>query len=338
MRVLLTHTPEALETYYGPRALAALREVADVRLNKTGAVLDGVTLAEATAGCEVVINDRQTAATPAFFTAASDCVAVLRCAVDVSNIDIDAASQAGVLVTRATPGFGTAVAEVAVGFMIDLARGISAGACAYRAGRTPQGRLGRQLAGSTLGVIGYGVIGRRLADLAKGLGMSVLVADPYRRPDDPALKSVPLEELLAQAHFVVLLAPANTETAGMMDAAAFSAMRPDAFFLNLSRGELVDEGALAEALDARRIAGAAIDVGMAPDQMPSPALAARADVVATPHLAGATPAAVEHQAYDTVEQVSALAAGRMPPHGINATAATRLIRLGIAPDPVSSGM
>jgi D-3-phosphoglycerate dehydrogenase / 2-oxoglutarate reductase len=104
-------------------------------------------------------------------------------------------------------------------------------------------------------------------------------------------------------------------------------MKPSAFFINLSRGNLVDEAALERALDQRRIAGAAMDVGRAQDQMPSLALARRPDVIATPHAAGLTPESIEHQAFDTVKQVAELVAVRVPPGAVNADAATRLARL-----------
>jgi D-3-phosphoglycerate dehydrogenase len=113
-----------------------------------------------------------------------------------------------------------------------------------------------------------------------------------------------------------------------MDKRAFVRMKPGAFFLNLSRGNLVDEEALEEVLDEKRIAGVAMDVGRAPDQKPSLRLARRADVIATPHIAGLTPSAIEHQAFDTVEQARALIAGKVPPGAINAEKATRLSRLG----------
>jgi D-3-phosphoglycerate dehydrogenase / 2-oxoglutarate reductase len=98
----------------------------------------------------------------------------------------------------------------------------------------------------------------------------------------------------------------------------------------MSRGNLVDEGALERALDEGRIAGAAMDVGRAPDQRPSPHLARRPDVIATPHIAGLTPEAAEHQAFDTVKQVRALVTGQVPPGAVNASAAHRLKRLGIS--------
>jgi D-3-phosphoglycerate dehydrogenase / 2-oxoglutarate reductase len=104
-------------------------------------------------------------------------------------------------------------------------------------------------------------------------------------------------------------------------------MKPTAFFINMSRGNLVDEAALADALDRKVIAGAAMDVGRAQDQMPSLELARRPDVIATPHAAGLTPESIEHQAFDTVRQVAELVAGRIPPGAVNADKATRLARL-----------
>ena len=114
--------------------------------------------------------------------------AIVRCAVDIRNIDVAAASAVGVLVTRASPGFVPAVAELAIGFMVDLSRGVSRATADYHAGRAPDVVMGRQLAGSRIGIIGYGSIGRYLAPLAKALGMEVLVADPFATIDDPAIK------------------------------------------------------------------------------------------------------------------------------------------------------
>jgi D-3-phosphoglycerate dehydrogenase len=163
--------------------------------------------------------------------------------------------------------------------------------------------------------------------VAVALGMEVLVADPYKAVAKPGVRQVRLEELLRQADFVVCLAVATEETENLMDAAAFARMKPSAFFINLSRGNLVDEAALEAALDDKRIAGAAMDVGRAQDQKPSLRLARRPDVIATPHTAGLTPSAVEHQAFDTVAQVRDLLAGRVPPGAVNQDQATRIARL-----------
>ena len=325
--ILLTHIPDMLANYYGERALAALRQHGTVRFNDTGKVLDAQALAKAARGCQIVVSDRQTPGPAAFFAAAPDLVAFLRVAVDIRNIDVAAASAQGILVTHATPGFIASVAEMAIGFMLDCGRHITEAALAYRAGHDPEARIGRQLRGATLGIIGYGVIGEYLGPLGVTLGMTVLVADPYKQVSAPGIKQVALAELLAQSDFVVCLAIANEQTENLMNAAAFAQMKRTAYFINLSRGNLVDEAALSEALDKKLIAGAGLDVGRAQDQKPTLALAARADVIATPHTAGLTPDAAEHQAFDTVNQVKELLAGRMPPGTANAEAAKRLGRL-----------
>jgi D-3-phosphoglycerate dehydrogenase len=326
-RVFLCHSPEMLANYYGPRALAALREIAEVTINPTGDHQDADALALHARGCAIIVADRMTPGPASFFAQASDdLVAFLRVAVDIRNIDVEAASRRGILVTRATPGFAASVAELGFAMMIDLARGISDAVGAYRAGQAPAVRMGRQLQGSTIGIIGYGVIGQYMASLARAFGMTVLVHDPYKTIAETDVRQVALETLLGEADFVVCLAVATEETENLMDAAAFARMRPDAYFINLSRGNLVDEPALIAALDAKRIAGAAMDVGRAPDQMPSPELARRSDVVAAPHIGGLTPAAAEHQAFDTVGQVRAILAGEVPPHAVNLDAATRFAR------------
>jgi D-3-phosphoglycerate dehydrogenase len=325
--ILLTHIPDMRKNYYGERALAELRKLGDVRLNETDKVLDARALIEAARGCQIVVSDRQTPGPAEFFAAAPDVVAFLRVAVDIRNIDVQAASAQGVLVTHATPGFIPSVAEMAIGFMIDCGRHITEATSIYRTGVIPEARMGRQLKGATLGIMGYGAIGEYLAPLGVALGMTVLIADPFKTITGQGLKQVSFVELLAQSDFVVCLVVANENTENLMNAAAFARMKPSAYFINLSRGNLVDEAALAEALDAKRIAGAALDVGRAQDQKPSMALAKRADVIATPHTAGLTPEAAEHQAFDTVNQVKDLLAGRMPPGAANAQAASRLSRL-----------
>ncbi len=330
LRVLLAHTPEMRANYYGDRALAALRGVAEVVLHDGPATLSGAALAHAAAGCQAIIADRATPGTAGTFEAAPDLVAFLRVAVDVSTIDIAAASRHGVLVTQATPGFVDSVAELAIGMMVDLARGVSGHVAAYRGGNPPASRMGRQLAGRTLGLVGYGRIARRIAAIALAMRMRVLAHDPHTTPADPGVEAVPLDRLLAESDVVMPLAASTPATRHMIGAAALGAMKRGAFLVNLSRGELVEEAALEAALASGRLAGAAMDVGSAPDQRPDPRLAARADVVATPHVGGLTPEAAEHQAMDTVRQLAALAAGRLPEGALNAAAAHRLSRLGIA--------
>lgn len=322
-RILLTHSPEALQNYYGARALAGLRALGEVKLHQGAAPLEGEALVRAATDCDLVVSYRQSPAPAALFEALPRLVAFQRCAVDIRNVDVAAASRAGVLVTQASAGFAAAVTELVLGFMVDLARGISASTQAYRKGAVPVPGIGRQLAGSTLGVIGYGAIGRRLAMTGVALGMRVLVSDPYARADEPGVEQVPLEQLLHGADFVVPLAVATPETENLIGEAQFAQMKPGAFFINVSRGNLVDEAALERALDAGRIAGCAMDVGRAPDQMPTPALAAQPDVIATPHLGGLTLQAIEHQSLETVAQAADILKGRAPEGAVNAGHWTR---------------
>ena len=126
---------------------------------------------------------------------------------------------------------------------------------------------------------------------------------------------------------MVCLAPATAETENLFDAPAFARMKPTAYFVNAARGDLVDESALERALDGGRIAGCALDVGRAPDQMPTPRLARHPKVIATPHVGGLTPEAAEHQALETVVQLASLIEGRIPRGAVNAEHAARLARL-----------
>jgi D-3-phosphoglycerate dehydrogenase len=130
--------------------------------------------------------------------------------------------------------------------------------------------------------------------------------------------------LLKAADFVVCLAKATEETENLMDADAFAAMQPSAYFINAARGNLVDEDALLAALDAGTLAGCALDVGRAADQMPSPGLAKHPRVIATPHVGGLTPPAIEHQALEVVEQLAAILRGEVPAGAVNAAEARRL--------------
>ena len=314
VRILLTHSPDALAQYYGERALAGLRVLGEVKLHRGSAPLEGEALVAAAAGCDLIVSYRQSPGPAAVFERLPQLAAFLRCAVDIRNIDVAAASKAGVLVTQASAGFVPAVSELVVGFLVDLSRGVSRAAADFHAGRAPAARVGRELRGSTLGIIGYGAIGRELARVAKALGMRVLMYDPYVK----AIEQTPFEALLAQSDYVVPLAVATPETENLMNQAAFAKMKPGAYFINVSRGNLVDEAALVRALDSGRIAGCALDVGRAPDQMPTPALAARADVIATPHIAGLTLPAIEHQSLETVAQAGEILKGRAPKGAVNA--------------------
>lgn len=326
-RIFLTHPAQARHLYYGDQALAGLRALGEVRLNETGRELSTPELIEAARDCELIVSYRQTPGEAALFQGLPGLVAFSRCAIDIRNVDVPAAGAQGILVTQASAGFIPAVAEWVIGAMLDLCRGISTSTEAYHAGQVPVAPMGRELRGATLGVIGYGQISRYLCPLGLALGMRVLVSDPYAQVKEPGITQVALPQLLAEADQVVCLAVANEETENLMNAQAFARMKPTAFFINPSRGNLVDEAALLQALESGQLAGCALDVGRAPDQMPTPALARHPRVIATPHVGGLTPQAIEHQALETVAQAAEILAGRAPKGAVNTAQATRLARL-----------
>ncbi len=323
LKIFLTHNPEDLDAYYG-RTLADLEALGEVRRNPTERDLTTPELIAAAAGCEIVVSHRATPGEAALFAAASDLTAFLRCAVDIRDIDVDAASRAGVVVARADKSFIPSTAEIALALMLDVARHVAESTRLYRAGEMPPQRMGAQLKGRTAGIIGFGAIGSYLADLLLAVGMRVLVHDPYKTVDAAAVEQVGFPELLATADFVLPLAPASAETENLIDAPALARMKPGAYLVNVSRGNLMDEDAVAAALKEGRLGGLAMDVGRAPDQRPSPALASLPGVVSTPHLGGLTPENADAQAASSVEQVRAILEGKMPPRAVNAEAADRL--------------
>src|SRR5829696_7021676 len=287
MKLLLTHVPQARRQYYGARALARLQELLEVTLHEGDMPLDTAGVIAMARGVDFIIADRSTPVPGEVFASLPGLKVVMRSAIDIRNIDVAAASQTGVLVTHAEAGFVQSVVELTLGLLVDLSRGVSRAVADYQAGRLPEIKVGRQLGGSTVGIIGYGRISRALAPMLATLGMKVLVSDPYAQVDDRHFTKLPLDELLGQADY------------------------------------LVDEAALAKALTEGRIAGAAMDVGRAPDQMPSPELARLPNVIATPHIGGLTPPASESQAFDTVRQVEALVKGEVPPGAANLESWTR---------------
>ena len=329
-RILLTYPADERPVRYGA-ALEDLRGLGEVVLNPHARTMTGAEIAAAASGCVAIVADRNTPFGADTIARLADCTALVRAAMDVRNIDIPAASAAGILVTRAGPGFREAVVELLLGQMVDLARGLSDGVIAYRAGRVPERRPGVQLAGRTASILGYGNLGRRMAEVLGFLGMRVLVHDPHVDAIAPPARAVGRAEALAEGDFVICLALHSAETDQSMNRDAFRRMKRSAFFLNPSRGRVVDEAALAEALRDGTIAGAALDVGSDPDDVPPVALGRLANVVAAPHIGGMVPEALASQARDTVEQVADILAGRMPRFALNPESARRLTGLPRTP-------
>lgn len=329
--VFVSHPAGQRAHYFGDRAIAALRVVADVRVNASDAVLSSQELATLAHDCEIIIACRQTVGDEALFFAAPQLWAFVRCAVDIRNVDVLAASRHGVMVTQASAGYVASVSEWIIGMMINLSRHITAAVVLYQGGQPVLPVMGCELRGATLGVIGYGQIGQYLCDVALALGMRVVVHDPFAPPHPGSLEALELAPLLQRSDYVVCLATATEATENMMDCNAFALMRRSAFFINASRGNLVNEADLLAALDAGVLAGCALDVGRAPDQMPSPQVAAHPRVLATPHIGGLTRPAIEHQALETAHQVVELLQGRAPQGAVNAQQAWRWQRASLRP-------
>ncbi|MGX9690613.1 hydroxyacid dehydrogenase [Achromobacter anxifer] len=221
--------------------------------------------------------------------------AVGRLGVGLDNIDLDGCAARGIAVIPATGANARAVAEYVIGTALMLLRGAYASSAEVAAGAWPRTALSQGLEAQNrmLGIVGFGGIGRLTARLAQGLDMRVAGCDAALPPDHPAWRetgvaALPLDELLAQADVVTLHLPLTPGTRQLLDAGRIARMRPGAVLINTSRGGIVDESALAQALRAGHLRGAALDVF---DQEPLPAggpLASAPNVILTPHIAGLT--------------------------------------------------
>src|SRR5580658_3688203 len=187
-----------------------------------------------------------------------------RAGIGVDNVDIPAATAAGVIVMNTPFGNSITTAEHAIALMMALARELPAANASTHAGKWEKNRfMGVELTGKTLGLIGAGNIGSIVADRAKGLRMKVIAFDPYlsaERATDLGIEKVELNDLLARADFITLHTPLTTETRNIISADAINRMKKGARIVNCARGGLIDENALKAALDSGHLAGAALDV------------------------------------------------------------------------------
>jgi D-3-phosphoglycerate dehydrogenase / 2-oxoglutarate reductase len=247
------------------------------------------------------------------------------------NVDIAAATDRGIAVLTAPGRNADAVADLTLAFMIMLARGImSSAAFVANGGRLGESTFegaqffGHELGGHTLGLVGYGNVGARVAQRALPFGMSIVVFDPYVEPSDAeaqGIEMVGLDELLARSDFVSLHARATPETVDFFNANRFGAMKPGSFFINSARETLVDEQALYDALVSEKIAGAALDViRPRPDGSASP-LVGLPNVVVTPHIGGATHEAALRGVQILADQIEQYAAGKPMEFVVNKVAA-----------------
>jgi glyoxylate reductase len=243
-------------------------------------------------------------------------------AVGIDNVDVEAATGRGVLVANTPDVLTGATAELTLALLLALVRRVAEGDRLVRSGErwaiAPTFMLGSGLDGKTIGIVGAGRIGGEVARLARAFGMQVLETGRTERPG-----RVPLGELLARSHVVSLHSPLTPETRHLIGREELRAMRRDGVLVNTSRGAVVDEAALVEALRTGEIAGAALDVYEREPEV-EPGLRELENVVLAPHLGSATVEAREAMGMLCVEALSAvLLDGRVPAHAVNPEARSR---------------
>lgn len=236
--------------------------------------------------------------------------AVGRAGVGVDNIDIPAASERGIAVFNAPGGNTTAAAELTMGLVISVARKIPAAEASVRSGRWNRSEFkGVELKGKTLGLIGAGRIGSEVATRCQAFGMVVIASDPYLSPtraEELSVELTSLDEVIQRADFISIHVPLTEETMGMCGADEFKRMKESAFIVNVSRGGVVDEAALARALEDGTIAGAALDVyEEEPLDIDNP-LRNVPNLVLTPHLGASTAEAQVGVATEVAQKIRLL--------------------------------
>lgn len=305
MRILITE-------FMDERAVARLAAHAEVTY-EPALVDDPARLQALAAEVDALIVRNRTQVRGALLQAliaAGRCRVVGRLGVGLDNIDVEACAAHGIQVIPATGANAQSVAEYAVGTAMLLLRGAYASTADVAAGRWPRQALssGREVGGRTFGLVGFGAIGQATARLAQGLGMAVIAHDAMMDADHPAfaamgVRCAGLDEVLRMADVVSLHVPLLPSTRGLLDAARLQAMKPGAVLINTSRGGIVDEPALAAALRAGHLGGAALDVFDVEPLPPSPHFQDCPNLLLTPHIAGVT--------VESNERVSSLIAERV---------------------------
>jgi len=310
-RILITSTS------FGKRVKGPLETLLakgyDLKFNDLGRPLSPEELIERLADCDGCIAGLDYF-TAEVFAAAEKLRIVSRYGSGVDRVDLDAAARAGVTVTNTPVANSDSVADLAVGLMLAVARKIPLADRSVRQGQW-KNMYGVSLSGKTVGLLGFGRIGRRVADRVQGFGCRVLVHDPFIDPkttEQCGVEAATLEKVLAEADFISLHLPANDETRAMINAEKFRLMKPSAILVNTARGETVDQDALLEALRGGRIGGAGLDVHCV--EPPDPALFDGMDnVVLTPHMGAYTQESLVNMAAGSVDNLCAFFAGKEPP-------------------------
>ena len=294
-------------------------------------------LVAAAPGVHAMVVRSATKVTRRVIEAAGELRIVGRAGVGIDNVDRQAATENGVIVMNTPLGNTVTTAELAISLMCSLSRHIPKADRGTRSGSwKKKGLMGTELTGKTLGVIGLGRIGQVAAKRALGLEMNVIAHDPYlssRGGDSPisAVELVELDELLSQSDFVTLHVPLLDSTRNLISEEKLALMKPSARLINAARGGLVDEAALAVALEEGRLAGAALDVMAEEPPAPDHPLVGRDDVILTPHLGASSHEAQENVARQVAEQISTFFIEGVAKNAVNAPAVPAETLREIAP-------
>jgi D-3-phosphoglycerate dehydrogenase len=277
-------------------------------------------LAEIIGGYDAIIVRSATKLTRELIERAERLKVIGRAGVGVDNVDVEAATRRGIVVANAPESTVVSAAEHTIGLLLALSRNIPQAHAALKAGRWERSRWGGiEVADKTLGVVGFGRIGRQVARRALGLGMRVVAYDPFvareRFRELGVERAERLDDALAAADFVTLHAPLTDETRGLLGREVIARMRDGVRIVNAARGELVDEEALIEALRSGKVAAAAVDVFS--EEPYSGPLLELDNVVVTPHLAASTAEAQDRAGVIVAEQVAAALEGRLVSNAVN---------------------
>lgn len=245
------------------------------------------------------------------------------CRASTNAVDIDAATEAGILVTNAPGRNAQAVAEHALGLMLALARRIPF-AHQYTADGHWQNPTqpylsmrGTELGGKTLGIVGLGAIGRHLARIVRGIGMRIVGYDPYVSDAPHGVEMSDLESLMSASDFISIHVPLNSDTEGLIDAGLLSRMKPSAYLVNCSDSAVIEQGPLVDILRDHKIAGAAFDVFETHPVAPDNPMLTLDNVVLTPHIGGATDETVERHSRMIADDIIRFLDGKRPVNLVN---------------------
>jgi D-3-phosphoglycerate dehydrogenase len=288
-------------------------EVGEVVYNPTGRPLSSDELLELIPGCDGYIAGLD-AIDRAVINGSDKLRVIARYGVGVDNVDLDAARERGIVVTN-TPGANSAsVAELTVGLILSLGRKIPEAVQAAKKGEWPR-MTGISLEGKTIGLLGFGAIAKNVARRLAGFDCDVIAYHPsydIATAESLGVQLRPEEDLIREADFLSLHLPLNPESRGMVNSEFLGKMKPGAFLINTSRGELIDEEALFEALQSGRLQGAALDAFSKQPPDPGNPLLAMPQVIATPHMGAHTDGATNAMGWAALQDCLAVLRGEQP--------------------------